>query len=393
MIGRADESPGAMLSGHIAIHDPLGTIVADNLRVRFSLFLIIKVASTSPITGGRKLSLHPRDVTSPREREPQLPPREVCHWDVDDISRLLAGRAEGTAEYTFEFSLHIPGHLSASTQNSLSSIEYMLTVTATPSSGKPLHTNQPVQIRRAVLPESTSTVGLRRYPDSQLVSKLTMPAVIHPSSEFSVQLELQGTNVQGQWTLMRQRIDELNWRVEEIEEVKSSSEAGAHHCLGNPYHKNSTRKIGEGIVRVGRDRPTCFDISGATNSIESVGFRVALSPKARVACDVELDPDLVSSVTPGTDRTERPYSMRMRISVSHRLVVEFNVVEELYDNKTGCLVDRIKGRRRMYGASYNLVITERPPSHMDLMVNSEREMLPRYCQRDEEPPAYEIEAT
>jgi len=161
-----------MLSGHLVIHNPSKIILTDNVLLRFSLSLIIKVASTSPIAGSCKLPSHPRDATSPGERDPQL-----TYWDVNDFSRSLAGRIEGTAEHTFEFSLHIPGHLPASTQNSLGSIKYVLTATATPSSGKSLHTNQPIQIQRTVLPDSTSAVCLRRYPDSQLVSRLTMPPV------------------------------------------------------------------------------------------------------------------------------------------------------------------------------------------------------------------------
>jgi len=161
---------------------------------------------------------------------------------------------------------------------------------------------------------------------------------------------------------MRQRINGLRWRIGEIEEVKSLSEDGVHCSPGSPYHKNVTRKIGEGIARVGRDRPTCFGVSDAENSKETVAFRVVLPPKARVACNVELGPDFPSSVTPIVNRPEQLYSIRMEISISHRLAIEFNVVEEFYDNKTGCLVNRIKGRRRIYGAVYDIVITERPLS-------------------------------
>lgn len=98
----------------------------------------------------------------------------------------------------------------------------------------------PVRVARLVIRALTKSL-LRIFPPSNVTVSAQLPHVVHPKSEFTVELRFDGLN-DGR---KRWRLRKINWRVEECAQVRA-------HACDMPYHQTKLKVI-ESSIRLNEE--------------------------------------------------------------------------------------------------------------------------------------------
>ncbi|KAI5817449.1 hypothetical protein BZA77DRAFT_309597 [Pyronema omphalodes] len=141
--------------------------------------------------------------------------RPVCIGCSDcakiiDIIHTWTFRAPMAGTFT-PFSCLLPGHLPASTNNSLIRITYSLYATAT-SPTEEISYSHPITIERSILP-GPDKHSVRMFPPTILKTTVTLPSVIYPGSDFLFDVTLDG--VVNTIRNTRWKLRKIIWRIDE----------------------------------------------------------------------------------------------------------------------------------------------------------------------------------
>ncbi|KAK7699424.1 Endocytosis regulator [Botryosphaeria dothidea] len=281
---------------------------------------------------------------------------ELKKWTFNNQGQLILNKGE----HQFPFSYLVPGHLPASTNNSLIHLEYRLAAEAVTSTGEAITFGRTVTIKRAILPANDKH-SVRIFPPTNLTASVTLPNVVHPIGDFNVEMRMSGlVEEKRDKSTTRWKLRKLNWRIEE--HTKFISPACPKHIskVGGEskgiLHED-TRVIGSDDVKHGWKT----DIQNDQIEVE---FHAMVNPVLNPACDVQAENGL---------------------EVKHNLVVEMVVAEEWApDNKPTQVTPT--GAARVLRTQFNLVLTERA----GLGISWDEEQPPTYddvCDC-ESPPTY-----
>lgn len=262
-------------------------------------------------------------------------------------------------KHLFPFSYLMPGHLPATCQGVLGSIEYVLSAEAITNFAEPIRVERPLKVQRAIMPwgDKTST---RIFPPTNLVATVIIPSVVHPIGEFPIEMRLTGVIHKHKENTTRWRIRRLHWRIDET--MKIVSEACKKHAAklggeGKGIYHEDIREIGRHEIHEGWK--TDFDTEGG--QIECA-FPINIYSGAKPACDVESPNGL---------------------SISHLLAVEAIVAEEqcsMKNPKQGIPT----GSARVLRMHFKLVVTERA----GMGISWDEEQPPMYEDVPVSPPTY-----
>ncbi|KKY23151.1 hypothetical protein UCDDS831_g03276 [Diplodia seriata] len=365
VIGDPCQADSVPLAGHIEVaakpaqHADITSIQLVLLRTTK-----IKKAATKPqdaLLPSRRRSFGNRSPT----RDKRTCVEELMQWTVAYSPSPLTSPDSSSNKQRRDllpFNVRIPGHLPASTSTTVASTSYTLAATAVSrASGKPLFkTETPVQLRRALhLPQGPAEVSLRRrFPDSQMSTRLALPGVLRPADDFTARLTLCGSISRRGRTTTRLAVRRLDWRIEERAALVPVAEAGrlplfseietgATNSADQAQQKKETqqhvRKLASGGWTGNLDKlPTPAPGSGDVDT----SFNVALPASARASCGVEPD-------TLGTAATDDASAL----SVSHVLVLELITAELKYSVDTGELVNMYPFPQRKFGAVYDITVS------------------------------------
>ncbi|KAF4533822.1 Arrestin (or s-antigen) n-terminal domain containing protein [Lasiodiplodia theobromae] len=403
VVGDPCQADSVPLAGHIEVaakpqqHQDITSIQLALLRTTK-----IKKQSTKPqdalSLASRRRSFGNRSPT----RDKRTCVEEIMQWTIaySPPSNNDNSAAESSSSSPFAskqrrnllpFNVRIPGHLPASTSTPVGSTIYTLTATAlsrtTPS--KPLFkTETPVTLRRALLlPQGPAEVSLRRrFPDSQMSTRLSLPGVLRPSGgdEFTAKLTLCNSISRRGRTTTRLAVRRLDWRIEERAQLVPVAEAGrlppfAETETGatnsessspqqtqkkkDAQHHQHVRKLASGGWTGNLDKlPTPAPGSGDVE----VAFNVALPASAKASCGVE--PDTLSSAPSNggnsgggddanANAADNNNDNRVALSVSHVLVLELITAELKHNADTGELVNMYPFPQRKFGAVYDITVS------------------------------------
>lgn len=403
VVGDPCQADSVPLAGHIEVaakpqqHQDITSIQLALLRTTK-----IKKQSTKPqdaLLASRRRSFGNRSPT----RDKRTSVEEIMQWTIaysppssnndPESSSSSSPFASKQRRNLLPFNVRIPGHLPASTSTPVGSTVYTLTATAlSRTTSKPLFkTETPVTLRRALLlPQGPAEVSLRRrFPDSQMSTRLSLPGVLRPSGsdEFTAKLTLCNSISRRGRTTTRLAVRRLDWRIEERAQLVPVAEAGrlppfAETETGatnsetsqqqtqqqkkkDAQHHQHVRKLASGGWTGNLDKlPTPAPGSGDVE----VAFNVALPASAKASCGVEPDslssssPSSTSSAAPsggsgGDDGNATENDHRVALSVSHVLVLELITAELKHNADTGELVNMYPFPQRKFGAVYDITVS------------------------------------
>jgi hypothetical protein len=268
-------------------------------------------------------------------------------------------------EHDFPFSFLLPGHLPASMQGHLSTIDYVLKAVITPKTGERINLTRVLTVKRAIQPTEIPRQSVRIFPPTNLTAHVGLPSVIHPIGEFVATFRLDGiirrnvdSGTQTHWKLKR-----LTWRIDETQKVispacaKHAAKAGAAPDEKKGIQHQEVRTIGTEELKSGWKG----DYTGPDGSIE-MEFPYSIRADAHPVCDVKAE-----------DGTE----------VSHVLIVEMIVAEEFAPIKRPTQVTPT-GAARVLRMHFNTVVTERG----GMGISWDEEQPPLYENVPASPPSY-----
>ncbi|KAI9729239.1 MAG: hypothetical protein M1834_007031 [Cirrosporium novae-zelandiae] len=394
LVGFPETAPSVPIEGRLTLRLLPSCTRMMFSQIHVSLVQNTRVKSTSAsvmkdfLKKGCKVGLKPAASHVTVEDEIGVMVEELARWSVPESTCVASLDRDAERQVGFEFILQIPGHVPATTYTSIGSVEHFLIATAVVGAGRVFKTSTKIRIQR-VVPCPSNDLGicfLRCCPDMKLTSNLTVPVIINPIGSFPVQTILHGTVVRGEQTTLCHRVDECRWRIDEIVRIISVSSQGPRSVSHIQESKHRVRKLAGG-----KCRRKWADHGDAQIKID---FEIVLPPKARTTCDAQPCLDLhgeISLRNAGSSQ-DFPYSRKIGISVSHVLVLELVMVEDIYEKETGKRMNLDPWRKFMYGATYNLHIAQRILGGCVGQAESdENESLPTYSDSSRwGPPAYEL---
>lgn len=369
IIGDPCQASSVPLSGHVELAcKPSQAATITSIQLALVRTTKIKKQESSSLLPGRRLSFG--NSRSPT-RDKRTYVEELMQWTIAyspshtaNTSGSAATPRRGSNDTTptttalIPFNIRIPGHLPATTTTPLGSTTYTLTATAlttTPTTPtKNLKTDSPLHLTRALhLPHGPSSVLLRRrFPQSALSTRLTLPGVLRPTAaEFTAHLTLHGTATRHGRTTTHLCVRRLDWR---IEEHTLASPSPSSPDSAKPQQKH-IRKLAAGKWEGGRSsnkwtgnleealpptRPGAFEDD---DNDMAVAFPVSIPASARALCGNGLQQQQQEENGP-------------RLCVSHVLVLELHTVELKYGAETGELVNMYPFPQRKFGAVYDVEV-------------------------------------
>lgn len=237
--------------------------------------------------------------------------------------------------------------------------------------------------------DGSNIVLIHRYPDSALISKLSIPTLIDPTRAIPAQITLIGTLNREEHTTVRLLPEKLKWRVEEDAHPGPDQR---HLSPAMRAHKRSPF-LEKGKAKVRRNSIYPPKSTTGTRSHVDIPFQFTLPSGLQARSPNYIDPALTFDLT---------YRMavaglgRLRLEdqavpTSFSLVVELKTVEETFENKNWSLINI--GQRCMYGAVYQLSMDQEGSSGLWRLTSEHSEELPRYTREaGESPPLYEAGA-
>lgn len=257
------------------------------------------------------------------------------------------------------FSFLLPGHLPATTNCCLGSVEYRLEAKGRTSQSQEITLIHPLKIGRAFVPGPDRT-PVRVFPPTNLTAHMILPPIIHPIGVYSLQLTLSGIVNKDDHVQTRWRLRKLTWRIEE------------HTSMISPACSNHIRKIGgDGKALKHQDERTigCGEVKGGwktvfdTNEGEiTLVFDAQLSPSRHPTCDMDSPAGL---------------------NIKHNLVIELIVAEEYCPTQNSSVIT-LTGSARVLRMQYPIVVSERA----GMGISWDEETPPIYTDVPASPPMY-----
>jgi len=139
--------------------------------------------------------------------------------------------------HEFPFSILLEGHLPATMDSSILSVNYEFKSVLTPAgpSAKPIKLERRLQVSRSIPPKETPHHSVRVFPPTKITAAASYPQVMHPTGVEKLTLRLDGltnknASLHGQvevWKLKR-----VKWSVEET--IRTVAPACVKHSPPNP---------------------------------------------------------------------------------------------------------------------------------------------------------------
>ena len=260
--GGPSSSSGALLSGQVEL-----CIAKAEIEVKlFEMNLVEKVTTKKPV------------VKNCPECQVAVTVLKCWHF--------LPGRQPAylqTGKHHFPFSYHLQGHLPATSNNSLASIDYLLEVRVKPDSDNDVFLSRPLHIGRALKPTSDK-VHTRYYKPIDTFSHLTLPLMIHPIGLFTGRLQVSNICKKQGNHETRQYLLTLNWRLEEhCTNISPACPKHADRASGEDkgIKQKSMRVIGRDEIKTGFNHD--FETPGGQIDVE---FQACVKPGGAYTCDV-----------------------------------------------------------------------------------------------------------
>ncbi|KAI0405653.1 hypothetical protein F4802DRAFT_614511 [Xylaria palmicola] len=354
MYGGPDESTGAIISGQLQLHVREESFEVENLEAKFEI----------RVTQKRPFNSHCQQCARQTT--------ELKSWSFLSEPTVLAPRT-----HEFPFSLLLEGHLPATADNHLLSIEYVFTAEARPrDGGLPLQLRRTIDVRRSLPVPTTPHQSVRIFPPTNITASVHYDAVVHPQTTSSFMLRLDGIGKHSNnsrsveyWKLKR-----LSWKLEEVVSTvapacrkhtpKAAASANAGENGGSEARKGVTRSDTRVISHADLHSGWKADYYSADGSIEAEVQYHTGGPSRPVGCDVR-----------GRDGTE----------VSHRLVVEMVVSQEYMPLTANARHVTPTGVARILRMNFGVVVTDRG----GLGVSWDNEAPPIYQDVPPSPPSYD----
>jgi len=330
-------SQGALFSCQLKVHVFEPSIVVESLDVDF----LATVTTKKPVV----------------EKCPDCATQttQLKKWElVKEPLKLTKG------EHSFPISYLLPGHLPATTHGSLAVLDYHLSAEAKTVTGETITFGRIIEVKRAIIPGSDKH-SVRIFPPTNLTAHATLPPVIYPIGEFTIETRMSGITQIQKDAQIRWRLRKMNWRIEEHQKMvspacpKHASKLGG---TGKGVLHEDTRVIGSDEVKSGWKT----DYGDGTDGDLEVEFQASINPALQPLCDVDSPNGL---------------------SVSHNLVVEMVVAEEWAPKRKPDQATPT-GAARVLRTQFNLILTERA----GLGISWDEEQPPIYEDVPASPPGY-----
>jgi hypothetical protein len=255
------------------------------------------------------------------------------------------------------FSCLLPGHLPASTNNSLIRITYSLHATAT-SPTEEISYSHPITIERSILP-GPDKHSIRMFPPTILKATVTLPSVVYPGSNFLFDVTLDGVINTARGT--RWKLRKATWRIDE--HTRAISPACKTHSAklggeGKGVSHEDTRTVGSGEMR-----------KGWKSDFDTADGRIEMEVHGSIPASSKAATGMVTAAG---------------AVVQHVLVLEMIVLEE-HRPGPGKIVTPT-GAARVLKMQFRLHVTGRS----GLGIAWDMEMPPMYGDIPEAPPGYAV---
>ncbi|GAW19194.1 hypothetical protein ANO14919_086780 [Xylariales sp. No.14919] len=348
MYNSPQESTGALISGQLQLRVKEETFEVENLEAK----LEVRVTQKKPFNG------HCQDCAVQKT--------ELKSWSFLSEPTVLTQRT-----HEFPFSALLEGHLPASTDNHLLSIQYVFTAEARPrDGGLPLKMRRTIDVRRSLPVPGTPHHSVRIFPPTNITASVHYDAVVHPNatSTFTLRLDGIGKHNSAARSVEYWKLKRLSWRLEE--EVSTVAPACRKHAPrptagenGSGAKKGVTRSDTRVISHADMHSGWKADYYSADGNVEAeIEYQTGGSSSRSVSCDVR-----------GHEGTE----------VSHRLVVEMVVAQE-YVPLAHTRHVTPTGVARILRMNFGVIITDRA----GLGVSWDNEAPPIYQDVPPSPPSY-----
>lgn len=338
LYGDTDQSSGALLSGLLKLTVP----EPDNVLEAFTMKLIAQVTIRKPVS---------KDCADCKTQQ-----NEVFRWNF--LKGPTHHLVKGT--HAFPFSYLLPGHLPATTHNKLADVDYILVATASTSS-EVIKTSHDLGLTRALWPPESDRESSRVFPPTTMKAEVIHPVLIHPIGLFGIQVRLTGMQEDKGDHLRRWVLKKVLWSVEEHSTMISPACLKHEHKVGGEgkgIQHTDTTVLGEGTIKKGWKS----DYGSDNGGIVELEFPMSIDLQAHPTCDVR-DPT-------GLD-------------ITHMLVVEFVIAEEISVSKTGKAMSPT-GSARVLRTKFRPVLTNR----IGMGISWDEEQPPVYEDVPGSPPTY-----
>ncbi|KAK5627858.1 hypothetical protein RRF57_003573 [Xylaria bambusicola] len=355
MYGSPEESTGALVSGQLQLCVKDETFEAESLDAK----LEIRVTQKKPF------STHCQDCTTQKT--------ELKSWSFLSEPTVLKRRT-----HEFPFSVLLEGHLPATTDNHLLSIQYVFTAEAQPRDGGPsLKLHRTIDVRRSLPSPNMPHHSVRIFPPTDITADVHYDPVIHPNatSRFTLRLGGIGKHNANSRSVEYWKLKRLSWKLEEDistvapacqKHTPKAASGGNASETGNETKKGITRSDTRVIAHADLHSGWKADYCSAEGTIEAeVDYQTGGFPSRTASCDVR-----------GHDGTQ----------VSHRLVVEM-VVSQEYAPLAHMRHVTPTGVARILRMNFAVVITDRP----GMGVSWDNEAPPIYQDVPPSPPPYALD--
>ncbi|EMR70610.1 putative lmbr1 domain-containing protein [Eutypa lata UCREL1] len=342
MHGDPDNSTGALVSGQMVLKAKDIPLEVESFTARLN----IHVTQKKPFQG------HCSDCANQKT--------ELKSWTFLAEPTTLTPRT-----HEFPFSVLLEGHLPATTDNSLVSIQYDFFAEVKPTTGPTLKLSKTIDVKRSLPVSDLPHHSIRVFPPTNIAASVHYPQVIHPIGGNKMELRLDGIvkhNVDVKsveyWKLKR-----LSWRIEES--LSTVAPACEKHTP-KPTEPDQAPKKG---LKRSADR-----VIGSAD-LHS-GWKADYGPDGKIEAEIEFhcDPNMKPACNlKSADGTE----------ITHQLVVEMVVVQE-YAPTSNLKHITPTGVARILRMHFGVVLTERP----GLGVSWDNEAPPIYQDVPPSPPRY-----
>ncbi|KAI1364159.1 hypothetical protein F5Y08DRAFT_219835 [Xylaria arbuscula] len=348
MYGSPEESTGALVSGQLQLRVKDETFEVENLDAK----LEIRVTQKKPFKD------HCQHCATQKT--------ELKSW-----SFLAEPTALGKRTHDFPFSVLLEGHLPATTDNHLLSIEYVFTAEARPrDGGLPLKLRRVIDVRRSLPAPTVPHHSVRIFPPTDITANVHYDPVIYPNATSRFNLRLDGIGKHNVSSVEYWKLKRLSWKLEE--DITTVAPACQKHtpktasAEGSEAKKGITRSDTRVIAHADLHSGWKADYRSADGTVEAeVEYQTGGFPSRTASCDVR-----------GHDGTQ----------VSHRLVVEM-VVSQEYAPLAHMRHVTPTGVARILRMNFAVVITDRA----GLGVSWDNEAPPIYQDVPPSPPPYPLE--